>query len=57
MVVFLTWFFSQWWVGLGAFFLICLGIFAMDHDWTPPYLWRNKKRSNPSARSPKDTEL
>ena len=52
---FLVWFFSQWWVSLGGFILICIGIYAMDHDWTPPYLWRKRQKSNPSGRSREDS--
>ena len=44
MANFLIWIFSQWWFGLGAFVMICIGFFALDHDWTPVYLWRKKNR-------------
>lgn len=51
MAVFLTWFFSQWWIGLGGFLMICIGIFALDHDWTPFYLRRKTEDTNPKDRS------
>lgn len=35
--------FSKWGMCFIIFAMIGFGIFAMDHDLTPPYLWWRKK--------------